>query len=282
MLTHPMPDPVAFTIFNWPVHWYGLMYVLAFGSFLLLGRLRIRQAHIAAQGWKAEDLDDMLFYGMLGVVLGGRLGEVLFYQPAYFFANPAEILKVWKGGMSFHGGFLGVLIAMSLWARKSKRNVLDVWDFIAPLVPLGYAAGRLGNFINAELPGRVADATLPWAMRWPDTRYPLLPDPVFLEGLRHPSPLYQMIVDGFVVFVILWLFSRKARPRLAVGAMFAVLYGCARTFTEFFRVPDWVAYVAGVPVTSGQALSLPMIAGALLMLVWAYRSDPQATRALRR
>jgi phosphatidylglycerol:prolipoprotein diacylglycerol transferase len=260
MLTHPMPDPVAFTVFNWPVHWYGLMYVLAFGSFLLLGRLRIKQAHIAAQGWTREDLDDMLFYGMLGVVLGGRLGEALFYQPAYFFANPIEILKLWKGGMSFHGGFLGVLIAMTLWSRKSKRNVLDVWDFIAPLVPLGYAFGRLGNFINAELPGRMADPSLPWAMLWPG-----------VEGPRHPSPLYQMIIDGFVVFIILWPFARKARPRLAVGAMFALLYGCARFFTEYFRVPDWEVTVAGVPITSGQMLSLPMILGAILMLIWAYR-----------
>ncbi len=271
MLTHPMPDPVALSLGPINIHWYGLMYVVAFALFLLLGRVRIRQPHIAAQGWKAEDLDDMLFYGMLGVVLGGRLGEVLFYQPAHFFANPHEIPMIWKGGMSFHGGFLGVLVAMALWARKAKRNVLDVWDFIAPLVPLGYAAGRMGNFINAELPGRVADATLPWAMQWPDTHYPLHPVPVFLEGLRHPSPLYQMVVDGLVVFVILWLFARKARPRLAVGAMFALLYGCARFFTEYFRVPDWQVTVLGMPVTSGQALSLPMIVAAIAMLVWAYR-----------
>jgi phosphatidylglycerol:prolipoprotein diacylglycerol transferase len=271
MLTHPMPDPIAFTLGPLSVHWYGLMYVLAFGMFLLLGRVRIKQPHIAAQGWKAEDLDDMLFYGMLGVVLGGRLGEVLFYQPAYFFANPLEIFKVWKGGMSFHGGFLGVLIAMTLWSRKAKRNVLDVWDFIAPLVPLGYAAGRLGNFINAELPGRLADPSLPWAMLWPG-----------VEGPRHPSPLYQMIVDGFLVFLILWPFARKARPRLATGAMFALLYGCARFFTEYFRVPDWQVTVAGLPITSGQMLSLPMIVGAIMMLLWAYRSDPQATRALSR
>ena len=273
MLTHPMPDPVALSLGPVNIHWYGLMYVIAFAMFLILGRVRIRQPHIAAQGWKADDLDDMLFYGMLGVVVGGRLGEVLFYQPAYFFAHPLEIPMIWKGGMSFHGGFLGVLVAMALWARKAKRNVLDVWDFIAPLVPLGYAAGRLGNFINAELPGRVADATLPWAMLWPDNRYPLHPVPVFLEGLRHPSPLYQMIVDGLVAFVILWLFARKARPRLAVGAMYALLYGCARFFTEYFRVPDWQTTVLGMPITSGQVLSLPMIVAAIAMLVWAYRSN---------
>lgn len=276
MLTHPMPDPVAINLFGWPIHWYGLMYVLAFAMFLMLGRLRIKQPHIAAQGWKNEDLDDMLFYGMLGVVLGGRLGEVLFYQPAHFFAHPLDILKIWQGGMSFHGGFIGVMIAMWLWARKSKRNLFDVYDFIGPLVPLGYAAGRLGNFINAELPGRVAEATLPWAMHWPDTRYPLHPVPVFLEGLRHPSPLYQLIVDGLVVFVLLWLYARKARPRAAVGAMFMGLYGCARFFTEYFRIPDWQTTVLGLPITSGQVLSLPMIIGAALVLVWAYRRDAQA------
>ncbi len=279
MLIHPMPDPVALSLGPVQVHWYGLMYVLAFAMFLALGRLRIKQPHIAAQGWKNEDLDDMLFYGMLGVVVGGRLGEVLFYQQELL-ATPLEIFKVWKGGMSFHGGFIGVLIAMALWARKARRNVLDVWDFIAPMVPLGYAAGRMGNFINAELPGRVADASLPWAMLWPDNRYPLEPVPTFLEGLRHPSPLYQMTLDGLVVFVILWLFARKSRPRLAVGAMFTLLYGCARFTTEYFRVPDWETTVLGLPITSGQVLSLPMIVAALAMLAWTYtKNAPTPARA---
>ena len=263
MLTHPMPDPVAFSIGPLHVHWYGLMYVLAFALFVALGRVRIKQPHIAALGWKKEDLDDMLFYGMLGVIIGGRLGEVLFYQPAYFFANPIEIFKTWNGGMSFHGGFLGVLIAMSLWARKAKRRITDVYDFIAPLLPLGYAAGRLGNFINAELPGRLADPSLPWAMLWPG-----------VEGPRHPSPLYQMTIDGILVFVILWLYARKERPRFAVGGMFAFLYGCARFFTEYFRVPDWQITVAGMPVTSGQVLSLPMIIAGLAIMVMAYSRNP--------
>ncbi|MQA21029.1 prolipoprotein diacylglyceryl transferase [Rugamonas rivuli] len=271
MLIHPMPDPIALQLGPVAIHWYGLMYVLAFAMFIALGRVRIKQPHIAAQGWKKEDLDDMLFYGMLGVVIGGRMGEVLFYRPGYFFANPIEILKVWHGGMSFHGGFLGVLIAMAVWARKSGRNLLDVYDFIAPLVPLGYAAGRLGNFINAELPGRVvSDQTLPWAMLWPDTNYPLWPNPVFLQGLRHPSPLYQLLIDGLLVFAILWLYARKERPRLAVGATYTLLYGCARFFTEYFRTPDWETTVLGMPITSGQVLSLPMVAGALAMLAWAY------------
>ncbi len=272
MLIHPMPDPVAVHIGPVAIHWYGLMYVLAFALFIALGRLRIKQPHIAALGWKNEDLDDMLFYGMLGVVVGGRLGEVLFYRPVFFFSNPLEILQVWHGGMSFHGGFIGVMLAMWLWSRKAGRNLMDVYDFIAPLVPLGYACGRLGNFINAELPGRVvSDPSLPWAMLWPDTRYPLLPSPVFLEGLRHPSPLYQMLIDGLVVFVILWLYSRKARPQLAVGAMYTLLYGCARFFTEYFRTPDWERTYAGITLTSGQTLSLPMIIGALVLLAWAYK-----------
>jgi phosphatidylglycerol:prolipoprotein diacylglycerol transferase len=268
MLTHPMPDPIAIHIGSGGIHWYGLMYVLAFALFLLLGRVRIKQPHIAAQGWKKEDLDDMLFYGMLGVVIGGRLGEVLFYQPAHFLAHPVDIIKIWQGGMSFHGGFLGVVIAMALWARKAKRHLADVYDFIAPLVPLGYAAGRLGNFINAELPGRLADPSLPWAMLWPG-----------VEGPRHPSPLYQMIIDGLLVFVLLWLYSRKSRPRLATGAMFTFLYGCARFFTEYFRVPDWQVTVAGLPITSGQMLSLPMIIGALILLAWAYKNDTRTAAA---
>ncbi len=204
MLIHPMPDPVAFALGPLKVHWYGVMYAVAFGLFLLLGRWRIKQPHIARQGWKVSDLDDMLVHAMLGVVIGGRLGEVLFYRLDYFMAHPLEILMVWQGGMSFHGGFLGVIIAMALWARRAKRNVFDVYDFVVPLVPLGYAMGRIGNFINAELPGRIAEASLPWAMLWPG-----------VEGPRHPSPLYQALVDGVLVFVLLWLFSRKRRPPMA-------------------------------------------------------------------
>lgn len=263
MLIHPQPDPIALALGPVQIHWYGLMYVVAFALFIMLGRVRIRMPHVAVQGWTKDDLDDMLFYGMLGVMLGGRLGEVLFYQPLYYLAHPLEIFMIWRGGMSFHGGFLGVLIAMALWARKRRRNILDVYDFIAPLVPLGYAAGRMGNFINAELPGRLADPSLPWAMIWPG-----------VAGPRHPSPLYQALIDGVLVFIILWMFARKARPRLAVGAMFTLLYGCARFFTEWFRVPDWETTVFGLPITSGQVLSLPMIVGALAMLVWAYRKAP--------
>lgn len=256
------PHPIAFSIGPLAVHWYGLMYLLAFALFLLLGRVRIKQPHIAAQGWSKQDLDDMLFYGMLGVIVGGRLGEVLFYEPAQYFAHPLQIFMIWQGGMSFHGGFIGVMIGMWLWSRKVGRKIGDVYDFIAPLVPLGYACGRIGNFINGELPGRLADPSLPWAMIWPD-----------VAGARHPSPLYQALIDGVLVFLILWPYCARARPRWAAGAMFTLLYGCARFVTEYFRVPDWQIQVFGLPITSGQVLSLPMIAVGAGVLVWAYRRE---------
>ncbi len=266
MLIHPLPDPVALAIGPFAVRWYGLMYLLAFLSFMLLGRLRVRQPHINAAGWRAEDVDDMLFYGVLGVVIGGRLGEVLFYHPAYYLANPADIIAVWKGGMSFHGGFLGVLGAMWLWSRRRGRHLMDTMDFIAPLVPLGYAAGRIGNFINAELPGRVADASLPWAMIWPNVDQ--LP--------RHPSPLYQAAIDGVLLFVVLWLYARKPRPLMAVSGVFAAGYGCARFFTEYFRTPDYEVQVGSLVLSAGQLLSLPMIVLGVALLAVAYRSQASA------
>lgn len=263
MLIHPLPDPIAFSLGPVSVHWYGIMYLVAFVQFLVLGRLRARQPHMAAAGWKAEDLDDMLFYGVLGVVLGGRLGEVIFYNPGYYFGNPLEIFAIWKGGMSFHGGFIGVLVAMALWARKRGMRIADVYDFIAPLVPLGYAAGRIGNFINAELPGRIADPSLPWAMIWPN-----------VDNLpRHPSPVYQALVDGVLLFIILWIYARKQRPTIAVGAMFVVLYGAARFFTEYFRTPDYEVAFAGVTISAGQMLSLPMIVLGIAILFITYRRN---------
>ena len=261
MLIHPMPDPVAFSIGPVSIHWYGLMYLVAFAQVMILGRLRLRQPHIAAAGWKKADLEDMLFYGIVGVLVGGRLGEVFFYAPGHYLSNPVEILKIWKGGMSFHGGFLGVFFAMSLWARKRGRRLMDVMDFVAPLVPLGYAAGRIGNFINAELPGRIADATLPWAMIWPNVD--ALP--------RHPSPIYQASIDGVLLFIVLWIYARKVRPRMAVSGLFALGYGCARFFTEYFRVPDYEVTLGGASISAGQMLSLPMVVGGVLLLLAAYR-----------
>lgn len=255
-----MPDPVAISIGPLAIRWYGLMYLAAFAQFVMLARARIKQPHIARLHWKKEDIDDMLFYGVLGVIIGGRLGEVIFYDPSFYFSHPLEIFKVWKGGMSFHGGFLGVLFAMGLWSRRQGRNVLDVWDFIAPMVPLGYAFGRLGNFINAELPGRVADASLPWAMIWPN-----------VDNLpRHPSPLYQ-VLEGVVEFLLLWLFARKDLPRMAVSGMFCLLCGTGRFVTEYFRVPDYNVSFAGITISAGQMLSIPLILLGIVMLTLAYR-----------
>jgi phosphatidylglycerol---prolipoprotein diacylglyceryl transferase len=269
MLVHPLPDPIAFSIGPLSVHWYGLMYLVAFIQFILLGRLRAKLPHLAAAGWKREDLDDMLFYGVLGVVIGGRLGEVVFYNPMYYASHPLEIFAVWKGGMSFHGGFLGVVLAMWLWSCKAGKRLTDVYDFIAPLVPLGYAAGRIGNFINAELPGRVADPSLPWAMIWPNVDQ--LP--------RHPSPIYQALVDGILVFVILWIYARKQRPPLAVGALFVTLYGMARFFTEYFRTPDYEVTLGAIRISAGQMLSLPMILFGIAVLILTYRRHRGMTAA---
>ncbi|MBC3918764.1 prolipoprotein diacylglyceryl transferase [Undibacterium sp. CY18W] len=267
MLIHPNPDPIAFSLGPVSVHWYGIMYLVAFVQFIILGRVRLKQPHIAAKGWTREHIDDMLFFGVLGVIIGGRLGEVLFYGFSYYASHPLEIFAVWKGGMSFHGGFLGVLVAMYLWARKAKFHLADVYDFIAPLVPLGYAAGRLGNFINHELPGRVASADLPWAMMWPGINFPV-----------HPSPIYQALVDGLLVFIILWLFAMRARPRLAVGALYVTLYGCTRFFTEYFRTPDYEVDFLGFTISAGQMLSLPMILGGLLLLFFSYKFAAKPAR----
>ncbi len=259
MLVHPQFDPVALSIGPLSVHWYGLMYLVAFAQFIVLGRHRIR---LQGGPLTAEQLDDLLFYGVLGVILGGRLGQVLFYEPAYYFSHPLEIAAVWKGGMSFHGGFLGVLLAMALWTHRHRMKWLTVTDFIAPLVPLGLAAGRLGNFINGELWGRVADASLPWAMIFPQAG-DLLP--------RHPSQLYHVGLEGLALFVILWAFTSKARPRGAASGLFLIGYGAFRFVTEYFREPDHGIFGQSYTISMGQWLSLPMILIGIAMLVLAYR-----------
>jgi phosphatidylglycerol---prolipoprotein diacylglyceryl transferase len=269
MLIHPLPDPIAIAVGPFAIRWYGIMYLIAFALFILLGRLRLRQAHIASAGWTSADLEDMLTYGVLGVIVGGRLGEVLFYHPAYYLQHPQDILAVWHGGMSFHGGFLGVMAAMWIWAKRHGRRLMEVMDLIAPLVPLGYAAGRIGNFINAELPGRVADASLPWAMMWPNVD--TLP--------RHPSPIYQALVDGVLLFVVLWIYSRKSRPYLAVSGMFAAGYGCARFFTEYFRMPDYEVFIGPWVISAGQMLSVPMIVLGIALLLIAYKKPSAAEPA---
>ena len=256
-LVHPQFDSVAIHIGPLAIRWYGLMYLLAFGLFLLLGRWRIKTQPSA--GWNAQQLDDMLFYGVLGVVLGGRLGYVLFYQPAYFMAHPLEIFSVWQGGMAFHGGFLGVLVAMVLFARNTGKNWLAVTDFVVPLVPLGLGAGRIGNFINGELWGRPTD--LPWAVVFPQT-----------DGLaRHPSQLYQFALEGLALFAMLWLFSRKPRPTGAVSGLFLIGYGTFRFLVEYTREPDSFLGLLALGLSMGQWLSLPMVAAGTVMLRWAYR-----------
>jgi phosphatidylglycerol:prolipoprotein diacylglycerol transferase len=259
MLIHPQFDPVAFEIGPLAVRWYGLMYVLAFAAFYLLGRWRI--ARQPQTGWSVKELDDLLFWGVIGVVVGGRLGQVLFYEPGYYLANPAEIVAVWRGGMSFHGGLLGVLLVLLWHARRTGRRFLEVGDFVAPLVPLGLMFGRIGNFINAELWGRPADPSLPWAMVFPN-----------VDDLpRHPSQLYQAGLEGLLLFVILWLYTRRPRPLGAASGLFLLGYGVLRYTGELFRTPDTGIMGLAGGLSMGQWLSLPMIALGIGLLAWATR-----------
>ncbi|HET9114168.1 MAG TPA: prolipoprotein diacylglyceryl transferase, partial [Burkholderiales bacterium] len=223
----------------------------------LLGRLRITQQPYA--GWQPKQLDDMLFYGVLGVVLGGRLGYVLFYKFDYYLAHPLEIFYVWQGGMSFHGGFLGVIIALWLFARRVGKPWLAVTDFIAPLVPLGLGAGRIGNFINGELWGR--PTTLPWGMIFPQVD----------NVPRHPSQLYEFGLEGLTLFALLWIYSSRPRPVGAVSGLFLAGYGTFRFLVEFSREPDDFLGLLALGLSMGQWLSLPMIVAGIAMMVWAYR-----------
>jgi phosphatidylglycerol:prolipoprotein diacylglycerol transferase len=254
MLIHPQFDPIAIAVGPLAVRWYGLMYLAGFVAFLFLGKRRAAQQ--PWHGMTTIDLDDLLFYGVLGVVLGGRLGQVLFYEPGYYLQHPAEILAVWKGGMSFHGGFLGVVVAMAWWGRKRDKTFFEVTDFIAPLVPLGLMAGRIGNFINGELWGRAADPALPWAMVFPHVD--ALP--------RHPSPLYQAAGEGLLLFIILWLYSSRQRNPGQVSGMFLLGYGLLRFLAEFFREPDHGIFGLSYTVSMGQWLSLPMVVFGLWLL----------------
>ncbi len=257
MFVHPQFDPVALHLGPLAVRWYGLMYLAGFALFWWLGRVQARRHFMT--GWRESDVGDMLWYGVWGVILGGRLGYVLFYKPLYYAANPLEILQVWSGGMSFHGGFLGVLVAMWVFARVRRKRFLEVTDFVGPLIPLGLATGRLGNFINGELVGRVTD--VPWAMVFPQV------DPL----PRHPSQLYQFAGEGVLLFVILWLYARRPRPLGAVSGLFLVGYGSFRFLAEYAREPDaFLGYFPG-GLTMGQLLSLPMIVLGVGFMVWAYR-----------
>ena len=265
MLVHPNFDPVAFALGPVKVHWYGLMYLVAFALGWWLGRVRARDAW---RGWSRDDVGDVLFYVVLGVVAGGRLGYMFFYDFDRLLANPLSLFMVWRGGMSFHGGLLGVMVAMWWFARSRGRGFFEVADFIAPLVPPGLAAGRLGNFINGRLWGSPSD--LPWAM--------VFPDPLAGAVPRHPSQLYEALLEGVVLFAVLWWFTRRPRPAMAASGVFLIGYGAARILVELVRVPDaHLGYLAFGWVTMGQVLTLPMIvAGIGLVAMAVVRSGSSA------
>jgi phosphatidylglycerol:prolipoprotein diacylglycerol transferase len=260
MLTYPHIDPVAIDLGPIKIHWYGIMYLVAFGTAWMLGKYRAKQPN---SGWTEEEVNDLIFYGALGVVLGGRIGYVLFYNFTAFLNDPLMLFRVWEGGMSFHGGLLGVVLALYFFGRRFKKTFFQVSDFVAPLVPLGYFAGRMGNFINGELWGRPAD--VPWAMVFPH-----------VDNIpRHPSMLYQGFLEGLGTFVILWIFSSKSRPRMAVSGMFLVLFGVFRVFNEFFRQPDaHIGFIAFNWLTMGQLLSVPMLFVGGFFIWWAYKKNP--------
>lgn len=263
MIAYPEFNPIALEIGPLKIHWYGLMYVAAFALLWLLGKYRIKKGMVRLT---VSEFEDLIFYGVMGVVLGGRLGYVLFYQPGYYFSNPLHIFSVWDGGMSFHGGLIGVLVVLYLFAHKKGMTFFEVADFIAPLVPLGLAMGRIGNFINGELWGRPSD--LPWAM-------------VFPQGgpiARHPSQLYEMLAEGVILFAVVWIFSSKKRWVGQTSGVFMAGYGLARFLVEYTREPDSFLGTLSLGLSMGQWLSLPMIVLGVLIFIWATkRSLPPST-----
>ncbi|VVC76709.1 Prolipoprotein diacylglyceryl transferase [Aquicella siphonis] len=262
MLTYPAIDPVAFHIASWPVYWYGLMYLIGFLAGWALLSLRTRYS---PRGFTQDQVSDIAFYTALGAIIGGRLGYMFFYDWKVLFSDPLLIFQTWKGGMSFHGGLLGVLIAMMLFARKAKKPFLALTDFIAPVVPIGLGAGRIGNFINGELWGRITDVS--WGMIFPHGG----PLP------RHPSQLYEFSMEGVLLFLILFVYSWKPRPLGAVSGLFALFYGLFRCIAEFFREPDaQIGYLFG-GMTEGQLLSIPLILAGLLLLLWSYKKGKMVT-----
>jgi phosphatidylglycerol:prolipoprotein diacylglycerol transferase len=263
MLVHPQFDPVAFSLGPIAVRWYGLMYLVGFAQFWWLGRLRARDSW---RGMSGKDVEDLLFFGVLGVIIGGRLGYVLFYKPGYYLDNPLEAPMLWKGGMASHGGILGVIAVLWLFARARGKTFLQVADFSVPLMPLGLAAGRLGNFINGELWGRPADPDRwPWAMVFPQAG----------DGVpRHPSQLYQAALEGVLLFVLLWLYSRKPRSAGCVAAAFLFGYGLLRFLAEFGREPDAFLGLLALRLSMGQWLSVPMVLAGITLFIYFRRSAP--------
>ena len=258
MLTYPDISPVAVDFGPVAIHWYGLTYLFGFIAVWWLGNLRARRPD---SGWTAEEVADMLFYGALGVILGGRVGYILFYNFDLFIDDPLMLFRIWQGGMSFHGGMLGVFVAMWVFGRKTGRTFFQVTDFMAPFVPVGLGAGRLGNFINGELWGRPTE--LPWGMVFPFVD----------QQARHPSMLYEALLEGLLLFIILWVYSSKSRPLRAVSGMFMLFYGLFRFGVEFVRQPDaHLGFIAFDWLTMGHVLSVPMVLYGIYLLVFAYRS----------
>ncbi|QUY47862.1 prolipoprotein diacylglyceryl transferase [Serratia plymuthica] len=281
-LAFPKFDPVIFSIGPVSLHWYGLMYLV---GFVFAMWLAVRRANKPGSGWTKDEVENLLYAGFLGVFVGGRVGYVLFYNLPLFLDNPLYLFKVWDGGMSFHGGLLGVILVMFWFARRTKRTFFQVSDFIAPLIPFGLGAGRLGNFINGELWGRVTTDT-PWAMLFPGSRGEdvaiAAADPQLLPLLnqygvlpRHPSQLYELLLEGVVLFIILNLFIRKSRPMGAVSGLFLIGYGAFRIIVEAFRQPDAQLGLFDGVVSMGQILSVPMVVAGIIMMIWAYRRRPQ-------
>jgi phosphatidylglycerol:prolipoprotein diacylglycerol transferase len=261
MLTYPHINPIAFSLGPLHVHWYGIMYLLGFVAAWLLARHR---AGRPGSTWTPLDVDDLIFYCAMGVILGGRIGWCIFYGHDVIAQNWLNLFRIWDGGMSFHGGMLGVAAAVWLFARIKKKHFGDVLDFVAPLPGIGLAAGRLGNFINGELWGKTT--TLPWGFR--------MTDPDGQAAVRHASQLYEATLEGLVLFVIVWWFTGKPRPRLAPTGLFLMVYGLARFTVEWVRMPDAnIGYLAGEWLTMGMLLTIPMIVIGAALVAFAYRRD---------
>ena len=259
MIIYPEINPVALDLGFAKIHWYGLMYLFGFLAAWWLGN---SQAKKEKSGWSKDQVSDVIFYGAMGVILGGRIGYILFYNFDKFLENPLLIIRIWEGGMSFHGGMLGVILGLYLFARKTGKTFFQVSDFIAPMVPLGLGFGRLGNFINKELWGRPAESVVPWAMDYGD------------HIARHPSSLYQALSEGLILFIILFFYSSKNVPRMAVSGLFMLCYGMFRFITEFYRTPDdHLGFVMFDWMTKGQQLSVPMILFGAVLIFYAYRKE---------
>jgi len=272
MLIHPQINPVALQVGPLAIHWYGLTYLAAFALFFLLATRRLRHQPYASltgtAAWSVKDIEDILFLGVMGVVIGGRIGYCLFYKPGYYLSHPLEIFAVWQGGMSFHGCMLGVLVSQVWFARTRQKPWLQVMDFIAPCVPTGLAAGRVGNFINGELWGRFADPALPWGMVFPGSGSSLP---------RHPSQVYQFLLEGLLLFVILWLYGRKQRKPGQVAAAFLIGYGALRFTAEYFREPDDFLGLLSMGLSMGQWLCVPMVLIGAALYAWGARQPRPAS-----